>query len=130
MTGQETLKLIDRLLQANQQKSLNDLQSEILLAVCEGQSYQVLADRLNYEVDYVKQIAARLWKQIARIVGEDVSKRNIQSVLRRYQQTHEVSVKSKIQDWENAIDISHFYDRQINLQTLEIWILIILLLKN
>jgi hypothetical protein len=88
------LKLIDCLLQENQQKNLNDLQSELLLAVWEGQSYQMLADRLNYEVDYIKQIAARLWKQIAQIVGEDVSKGNIQSVLRRYQQTHEFSVSS------------------------------------
>jgi hypothetical protein len=54
MTGQKALTLIDRLLQADRQKGLNDLQSAILLSVWEGQSYQMLADRLDYEVDYIK----------------------------------------------------------------------------
>lgn len=124
MTGQEALMLIDRLLQTAKQQGLNDLQSAIILAVWEGESYQVVADRLSYEVDYIKQIAARLWKQIAQVVGEDVSKRNIQSVLRRYQQTHEVPVYNRIQDWGDAIDVDRFYDRQTELQTLEAWAII------
>jgi hypothetical protein len=123
MTGQEALTLIDRLLQTAKQQGLNDLQSKILSAVWEGHSYQVVADRLSYEVDYIKQIAARLWKQIAQVVGEDVSRSNIQSVLRRYQQTHEVPVYNKMQDWGDAIDVDHFYDRQTDLQTLEAWTL-------
>jgi hypothetical protein len=123
MTGQEVLKLIDMLLQISNQQGLNDLQSAILLAAWEGQSYQMLADRLDYELDYIKQTAARLWKLIARLVGEDVSKRNIQSVLRRYQQTYGVPVYNKVQDWGDAIDISRFYDRPTELQTLEAWTL-------
>jgi WD40 repeat protein len=83
----------------------------------------VLADRLSYEVDYIKQIAAHLWKLIARVVGEDVSRSNIQSVLRRYQETHEVPAHTRIQDWGEAIDVSHFYGRQTDLQTLEAWAL-------
>lgn len=109
------------LLQASKQQGLKDLQSTILLAAWEGQSYQVLADRLDYELDYIKQVAARLWKQIAQLVGEDVSNGNIQSVLRRYQETHEVSIYYKIQDWGEAIDVDRFYDRQTELQTLEAW---------
>jgi hypothetical protein len=121
MTGQEALNLLDSLLQTSKQQGVNDLQSSILLAAWERQSYQVLADRLDYEVDYIKQIAARLWKQIAQLVGEDVSKGNIQSVLRRYQETHEVPVYNKMQDWGEAIDVARFYDRQTELQTLEAW---------
>jgi GTPase SAR1 family protein len=121
MTGQEALKLLDSLLQTSKQQGVNDMQSAILLAAWERQSYQVLADRLDYEVDYIKQIAARLWKQIAQLVGEDVSKGNIQSVLRRYQETHEVPVYNKMQDWGEAIDVDRFYDRQTELQTLEAW---------
>ncbi len=123
MTGQEALALIDRLLQRAKQQGLNDLQSAIILAVWEGDCYQMVADRLDYEVDYIKQIAARLWKQIARLVGEDVSKCNLQSVLRRYQQTHEVPVYNRIQDWGDAIDVDRFYDRQAELQTLSAWTL-------
>lgn len=114
MTGQEALTLAARLLQAAKQPGLNDLQSAILLAAWENHSYQVLADLLGYDIDYIKQSAARLWKQIAKVVGEDVSKSNLQSVLYRHQQT---------QDWGEAIDVSHFYGRQSDLQTLEAWTL-------
>ncbi len=114
MTGQEALTLVARLLQAAKQPGLNDLQSAILLAVWQNHSYQALADRLGYDIDYIKQSAARLWKQIAEVVGEDVSKSNLQSVLCRHQQT---------QDWGEAIDVSHFYGRQSDLQTLEAWTL-------
>jgi hypothetical protein len=123
MTGQEALTLIDRLLQTAKQQGLNDLQSAIILAVWEGHTYQMVADRLSYEVDYIKQIAARLWKQLTQIVGEDVSKCNIQSVLRRYQQTHEVRVYNRIQDWGDAINVSRFDDHQTELQTLEAWVI-------
>jgi len=47
-------------------------------------------------------------------LGEPVSKRNIQAVLRRYEQ----SQQAKQYDGE-AIDFSRFYDRQEELQTLE-----------
>ena len=85
MTDAEALFLVDKLLQKAGKPGLSDLQSAILQTAWKGNSYQILADCLGYEVDYIKQIAARLWKQLAAIVGEDVSKRNLQSVLRRYQ---------------------------------------------
>lgn len=123
MTDGEALLLVDKLLQTTSQSGLSDLQSAILQTVWEGKSYQTLADRLGYDIDYIKQIAARLWKQLAAIVGEDVSKRNLQSVLRRYQCAHNISFSQGTQDWGEAIDVSHFYGRQSDLQTLETWIL-------
>ena len=123
MTDDEALLLVDKLLQTANQSGLNDLQSAILQTAWKGNSYQVLADSLDYEVDYIKQIAARLWKQLAVIVGEDVSKRNLQSVLRRYQATHDIPLSHGMQDWGEAIDVSNFYGRQSDPQTLETWIL-------
>ncbi|MCG9891117.1 MAG: WD40 repeat domain-containing protein [Thermosynechococcaceae cyanobacterium MS004] len=122
MTDAEALALVDRLLQATAQSSLSDLQSAILQGVWVGHSYQKLADCLGYEVDYIKQIAARLWKQLATITGEEVSKRNLQSVLRRYQESH-LTPNHHLQDWGEASDISHFYGRQSDLHTLEAWAL-------
>jgi WD40 repeat protein len=122
MTGQEALALVERLLQTAQQQGLNDTQSAILLSVWEGASYPKIALHLRYEVDYIKQIAARLWKQIGQIIGENVSKSNLQSVLRRYQQTHNLLL-SGLKDWGEAIDVAYFYGRQVELQTLSDWVL-------
>ncbi|MEG4800141.1 NB-ARC domain-containing protein [Microcoleus sp. ARI1-B5] len=121
MTAQEAIALIDHLLQsANKKQKLNDIQSLVFLETWEGHSYQEIADRLLYEHDYIKQVGSHLWRTLSKIIGEKVSKQNLQAVLRRYQ--HSSTPNNCIQDWGEAIDISHFYNRQQELETLETWI--------
>lgn len=121
MTAQEAIALIDHLLQSlNKKHKLNDIQSLVFLETWEGHSYQEIADRQKYEHDYIKQVGSHLWQNLSQIVGEKVSKHNLQAVLRRYQ--HSSALDNCIQDWGEAIDISHFYNRQQELETLETWI--------
>ena len=102
MTGQKALKIFDRLLEQNQLGKLKDTQSVVLLQIYEGKSYREIANNLDYEPDYIKQIAANLWQMLSGIVGEKVSKSNIKSILRRYEvELHGV-------DWGEAIDVSRF----------------------
>ncbi|MCC3601934.1 MAG: AAA family ATPase [Microcoleus sp. PH2017_29_MFU_D_A] len=118
MTAQEAIALIDHLLQsANKQQKLTDIQSLVFLETWEGHSYQEIADRLNYEHDSIKHIGAKLWCNLSKIIGEKVSKNNLQTVLRHYQQS-----SAGIQDWGEAIDVSYFYNRLQELETLETWI--------
>jgi DNA-directed RNA polymerase specialized sigma24 family protein len=84
MKGQEALAIIDVLLQ---EKKLSDLQSAVFLEAWAEYSYSEIAQQLGYEYDYIKQVGSHLWRSLSQILGEPVSKRNIQSVLRRYQQT-------------------------------------------
>src|SRR4028118_592722 len=128
MTGQEALTLVDTLLNfANQRQGLNDVQSVVLLETWAGRSYREIAQQLGYEHDYIKQVGSQLWRSLSQTLGEPVSKRNLQAVLRRYQQSqHSASALPVIQgkqDWGEAIDVSRFYGRQGELQTLETWIL-------
>jgi len=121
MKAQEAIALIEHLLQsANKKQKLNDIQSLVFLETWEGHSYQEIADRLLYEHDYIKQVGSHLWQIISKIIGEKVSKQNLQAVLRRYQ--HRSVPDNCIQDWGEAIDISSFYNRQQELETLETWI--------
>lgn len=121
MTAQEAIALVDILLQsANKKQKLNDIQSLVFLETWEGHSYQEIANRLAYEHDYIKQVGSHLWQKLSQIIGEKVSKQNLQAVLRRYQ--HRSPPDNCIQDWGEAIDISHFYNRQQELETLENWI--------
>lgn len=115
MTGQEALTIVDRLLQtANHGQKLNDLQSAVFLETWAEHSYSEIAQQLGYEYDYIKQVGSHLWRSLSQILGETVSKRNIQAVLRRYQESQQES-----QDDCEAIHFSGFYDRQEKLQTLE-----------
>ncbi|NJM59332.1 MAG: AAA family ATPase [Oscillatoriales cyanobacterium RU_3_3] len=124
MTKDDTTRaiaLIDNLLQSvNKKLKLNDIQSSVVLYTWEGYSYQEIADRLVYEPDSIKHIGAQLWQNLSKITGEKVSKQNLQAVLRRYQ--HRSTPNNCIQDWGEAIDVSYFYNRLQELETLETWI--------
>jgi hypothetical protein len=85
MDAQQAVRSIDRLLDREQQRKLNDLESTIVLGIWAGGTYKSIGDRLSYETDYIKHVAARLWKLLSKLLGESICKGNIQSVLERYQ---------------------------------------------
>ena len=117
MNGQEALKVIDRLLEQQRQPTLKDIQRSILLQVLERHSYQSIAQELEYETDYIKHVAAHLWQLLSRLVGEKVTKGNVESIVQCYR------ASCSIADWGEAIDVSQFYGREKDLQTLTDWIL-------
>jgi hypothetical protein len=112
LDGQQAVRLIDRLLDRSQQPKLNDLQSTIVLETCAGSTYRSIADRLSYDLDYIKQIAARLWKLLSQLLGENICKSNIMSVLERHQESMQFS------NWD---DLSAGSD--LDLQTIETWMI-------
>ncbi len=57
-----------------------------------------------------------MWQLLSQIVGQKVSKSNLCSILQRY------TTSLTITNWGDAIDVSHFYGRETNLQTLHDWI--------
>ncbi|HEY9612927.1 hypothetical protein [Allocoleopsis sp.] len=128
MTGQEALTFVDTFLRsANHSKRLNDIQSEVFLQTWAGLSYKEIAQQLGYQHDYIKQVGSQLWRSLSQTFGEPVSKRNVKAVLRHYQQSQTNRGESLClpftQDWSEAIDLSRFYGRKEELQTLETWIL-------
>lgn len=87
MTGHQAIRSIDRLLDRSQHRKLNDLESTIVLQTWSGSTYRSIATRTTYDLDYIKQIAARLWKLLSKLLGESISKINIRSVLERHQKS-------------------------------------------
>jgi hypothetical protein len=116
MTGQEALTIIDHLLKENQQSTLKDIQSDIVLQVLEGDSYPTIGGKLGYDADYVKQIAASIWQLLSDVLGVKVVKSNLQSILQRYQTSLTKT------NWGEAIDVSYFYGRHNTLHTLQNWL--------
>ena len=112
MTGHQAIRLIDRLLDRGQQRKLNDIQSTIMLQIWEGNTYRSIGDRLSYDLDYIKQIAARLWKLLSQLLSENICKSNIKSVLERCQESMPVS------DWDDLSD-----GAETDLQTIETWMI-------
>jgi hypothetical protein len=117
MTGQQAVRLIDRVLSQAQQHTLNDLQSTIVLQTWEGKTYRSIADRLSYDLDYIKQIAARLWKLLSQLLGENICKCNIKSVLERHQ------ASMPIADWCEPIEHTRADRAEVELQANETWVM-------
>jgi hypothetical protein len=115
MNGQEAIEIIDRLLTQNRQEKLKDIQRAVVLSIWAGSSYQETGQELGYEPVYIKQIAFQLWQTLSKVTGEKVSKSNIKTVLQQSQALY-ASV-----DWGEAIDVSSFYGRASELQTIKSW---------
>jgi hypothetical protein len=112
LDGKQAVRSIDRLLARSQQPKLNDLQSAIVLEIWAGSTYRSIADLLSYDLDYIKQIAARLWKSLSQLLGENICKSNVKSVLERYQESAQPANSDSLID-----------DVDADLQTIDTWMI-------
>ena len=122
MQIQSLLKSIDTLLVSHSLSGLNDVQMTVLASALAGESYPEIADRSTYTVEYLREVGAKLWQLLSPALGESVSKKNIRSVLQRYQQSLAAEGLERQYAWGEAIDVSIFYGRIPELKTLEQWI--------
>jgi len=148
MTPEEAVALLDTRLQ---HEHLNTIQEQIFCGCWQGETYADMAERMGYDAGYVKDTGAKLWKFLSDALGERVNKKNVQSVLNRFGRAADLElspdlttsgVKSEQSDpaliisapqlvdssfipidWGEAIDVSTFYGRTVELATLKRWIL-------
>lgn len=80
MTSEEALSILDTLLQ---QGKLSDLQEQVFRQSWEGRTYQEIAANSGYDADYIRDVGCKLWQLLSKTMGEQVTKNNLRSVLRR-----------------------------------------------
>jgi hypothetical protein len=138
MTADEALALLDRLLQA---QSLRDLQEQVFRHAWEDRTYPDMAEHIGYDAGYIRDVGYELWRQLTQVLGEPVTKNNLQAVLRRrsniapelldramsavVEPSNPVSsVLPPDRDcyWGEQIDVSTFRGRENELQQLEQWL--------
>jgi WD40 repeat protein len=124
MDIEEALVVLDATLQRD---TLTDLQELVFRGVWEGHTYSEIAAAAGYDATYIKDVGSKLWKLLSEVWGEKVTKSNVQSVLRRHLQNQRLSSPlrsaSRYQDWGEAIDVSVFYGRTIELIKLRQWLI-------
>lgn len=146
MTAEEALAILDSLLAKT---TLNDLQTQVFCQTWEGKSYSKIAASTRYDPNYIKDVGYKLWKLLSDVLGEKVTKSNIQTVLRRCAHQGSTLQSSSIpdlavpqalepgpggwhlpnassgcnQDWGEATDISTFVGRRSELSELRMWVL-------
>jgi hypothetical protein len=125
------LEAIESLLSGAEHPSLNQVQITILEETWAGHSYSQIADRFPYTIDYLREVGAKLWQTLADVLGEAVTKKNVVLVLQRYCAANKVPDNQKYlarttlerqYSWGEAIDVSVFYGREQELETLTQWV--------
>ncbi len=139
MTADEALALLDTLLH---EQSLRDIQEQVFRHSWEGHTYPLMAERIGYDTGYIRDVGSELWRQLTQALGEQVTKNNLQAVLRRQSarspelleravlevvatSNTDARVDLPIQRdyyWGDRIDVSSFRGRKNELQQLEKWL--------
>jgi WD40 repeat protein len=128
MTADEALALLDRLLQA---QSLRDIQEQVFRHAWEGRTYPDMAERIGYDTGYIRDVGYELWRQLTQVLGEPVTKNNLQAVLRRQRERSPILAVPEVTQtstpdrdcyWGEQIDVSTFRGRENELQQLERWL--------
>lgn len=141
MKAEEVLALVEQACD----RHFNPLQTTILRQTWQDQSYQDIASSTGYEVGYIKQMGAQLWRQLSESFGERVTKSNLHEVLRRQAQSlspwpripepqpiaslalestggfHSVSAMPRT-DWDDAPAVPLFYGREAEQAKVAQWL--------
>ena len=90
MTVDEAIAIAETLLDG---EGLNDVQELIFRQCWEGRhSYEEISQLSQYNDEYIKALAAKLWKQLSEAFDEKVKKSNLRSVFKRYLRRHHVTL--------------------------------------
>ena len=149
MNVEEALEVADEAVFVNIGRRLSKVEIAILKGSWEDLTYEQIASEASYSVAYVKRhIGPELWKLLGEALGEKVSKSNFGSALERGWRTYlraegaGKTLENFIQnsnnlllsplaergfhrgaDWGEQIDVSMFYGRTAELNTLEQWLI-------
>jgi hypothetical protein len=126
MTIEEALTILDDVLG---QTTLNDTQELVFRHAWDAWTYERMAEQFGYTTDHIKNVGAELWGALSALTGIKVTKRNLQTVLRRWAEDHCSGAElfrphqgTPHQDWGEAPDSTGFTGRTQELATLERWI--------
>ncbi len=151
MTIAEVLQLVDRLVEKQTGKHLNDLEKTVVKGLWEGKTYSEIADEHGYDTNYIGDISRLLLKHLSEQLNEKVNKANFCWTIERaknsqffgfvngnvtwcHPETQPISnpsiaateitnKKTGYRDLAIAPIINHFCDRRTELQTLSHWVL-------
>jgi len=83
MNIQQALQWTDELIFVRTGKHLDSLQRAILEGTWEGKGYQDISEEYHCTNDHVRKSASELWTVLSELLGEDVKKKNVRSLIER-----------------------------------------------
>ncbi|MDB9312018.1 NB-ARC domain-containing protein [Spirulina sp. CS-785/01] len=96
MNLKEILNLADKLVYAQTDQHLNDLQEAILRGTLEHKAYKQIAKEFNCSESSVRNMGSELWRVISEKVGENISKKNFRTAMERLQNANSLNLDQDI----------------------------------
>lgn len=81
MEIQDALRWTDEFIFAKTGQHLDSLQRAILEGVWEHKGYKDIAEEYHCSNDHVRKSASELWKLLSEMLGEEVKKKNVRSLI-------------------------------------------------
>ena len=147
----KVLKLADELLFTHTGEHLDSLEETILKGTLQGDKYAKIASDTHVSEGHVRDKASKLWQALSDILGEDVNKSKARNILQKTIISHSVSSENFINvhqvticserrrntkssplsqptkktslDIDTAPEITAFYGRRDELNTLKTWLI-------
>lgn len=130
MTADEAVAFVELSLK---ERSLSRVEQSVFLGVWQSLSYSEIAKQTGYDAGYIKLVSHKLWHLLTETFDEKVTKSTVQNVIRRQIQKQQsesptttvpnlLASSSSHQDWGEVVDVTFFYGRKSELNTLEKWI--------
>ncbi|MGA8894887.1 MAG: hypothetical protein WB539_06200 [Planktothrix agardhii] len=88
MNLKEMLKVADDIVFAKTGKHLDDLEEAVLRGTLERETYKVIARDFDCSESNVRNTGSKLWKIIAKELGENVNKSNFRAAMERLQSSN------------------------------------------
>ncbi|WP_017715341.1 hypothetical protein [Kamptonema formosum] len=104
----QILQFVDEAVCAKTGKHLNDLQRRIITGILKGQKYAGVAETYGYSAKHIKKASHELLRMLSDVFGEDVKKRNLESVLDR-QINVNITFGTKNNPHHNVTGIGYIY---------------------
>ncbi|WP_373530845.1 hypothetical protein [Nostoc sp.] len=87
MNSEQLLSIADKVISKSSGRHLTDLQSDLLKASYENQTYEQFANDHGYCLDYIKKdVGSALWQLLSQGLAEKVTKKNFRQALERYRE--------------------------------------------
>ncbi|MGV2829641.1 AAA-like domain-containing protein [Myxosarcina sp. GI1(2024)] len=84
MNSEQVLTIVERLLQ----KTLSQIEQQVLVLSWEGQSYKDIEERTGYVIGYLRDIGSGLWKELSDVLNQRVTKRNLSLILEQIERDY------------------------------------------
>lgn len=130
MNEEHAISLLHQLVKI---ENLNDLQELVFRLSWQNKTYRQIAEELNYDHDYIRNIGFHLWRSLSQKLGIKVTKKNVHSVLTDYVIHHfeageknlqpaVIETPQQFRDWGEAVDTKIFFGRDAELEAVARWI--------